>query len=63
MLRVLLAEELQYFGAGDFRCQLDAAHKHFVAFCRSRRIKHSQPPFVPKMVTRSVYDDVVFVDF
>lgn len=50
-LRVLLAEELQYFGAGDFCDQLDAGYKHFVAFCRHRRIQHSQPPFVPKMVT------------
>ena len=51
MLRVLLTEELQYFGEGTFSVQLDAAYKHFLGFCRSRRLQHSQAPFVPKMVS------------
>ena len=51
LLRVLLTEELEYFGAGTFSDQLDVAYKHFLGFCRSRRIHHSQAPFVPKMVS------------
>ncbi|CAL1139825.1 unnamed protein product, partial [Cladocopium goreaui] len=49
---ILLAEDLGYFGAGDFDDRLDAAYKHFVAYCRSRHISHSQPPFTPKMVKK-----------
>lgn len=55
MLRILLAEDLGYFGAGDFDDRLDAAYKHFVAYCRSRHISHSQPPFTPKMVTWRIH--------
>ena len=50
-LRILLAEELQYFGPGTFDNQIDRAYKHFTSFCRSRKIQHSQPPFTRKMVT------------
>ena len=50
-LRWLLTEELEYFGPGAFGDQLDAAYKHFVSFCRSQHIRHSQAPFLPKMVT------------
>ncbi|CAL1134099.1 unnamed protein product [Cladocopium goreaui] len=49
---MLLLEELQYFGAGTFVQQLDNAYKSFLDFCRMNKVKHSQPPFVPKMVTR-----------
>lgn len=41
----MLTEELEYFGPGSFQYQLDEAYKNFVAFCRSRRLDHSQPPF------------------
>ena len=49
-LRLLLCEDLQYFGAGSFGDQLDVAYKDFVAYCKVQKIKHSQPPFLPKMV-------------
>ena len=51
ILRILLTEDLQYFGPGEFSVQLEEAYKHFLDFCRTRRIPHTQPPFLRKMVT------------
>lgn len=48
--RLLLAEDLQWFGAGSFQDQLDVAYGGYLQFCRANRIKQSQPPFTPKMV-------------
>ncbi|CAL1166692.1 unnamed protein product [Cladocopium goreaui] len=47
---ILLTEELQYFGPGEFSVQLEEAYRHFLDFCRTRRIPHTQPPFLRKMV-------------
>ena len=49
-LRILLCEELSFFGPPPFAGQLDSAYKDFLAYCKSHGIRHSQPPFVPKMV-------------
>ncbi|CAK9045248.1 unnamed protein product [Durusdinium trenchii] len=50
--RLLLCEDFQYYGAGTFAEQLDVAYRDFVGLCRARRIKHSQPPFLPRMVKK-----------
>ncbi|CAK9114637.1 Uncharacterized protein SCF082_LOCUS53089 [Durusdinium trenchii] len=47
---ILLCEELSFFGPPPFAGQLDSAYKDFLAYCKSHGIRHSQPPFVPKMV-------------
>ena len=49
--RLLLTEDLAYFGHGTFAQQLDEAYRAFTAFCKSKKIRHTQPPFTPKMVT------------
>jgi len=49
-LRILLCEDLGYFGGGTFEQQLDRAYKDFLAYCIRHKIQHSQPPFLPKMV-------------
>ena len=43
--RKMLCEQLAYFGPGTFQQQLDIAYKDFVAFCRSKKLEHSQPAF------------------
>lgn len=49
--RLLLTEDLAYFGHGTFVEQLDEAYRAFTAFCKSKKIRHTQAPFTPKMVT------------
>eukprot|EP00435_Cladocopium_sp_Y103_P071164 s317_g36.t2 len=49
---ILLTEELLYFGPGEFSVQLEEAYKHFLDFCRTRHIPHTQPPFLRKMVKK-----------
>ncbi|CAL1132282.1 unnamed protein product [Cladocopium goreaui] len=49
---LLLCEDFEYFGTGTFAEQLDVAYQDFLAFCRSKRIPHSQPPFLPRMVKK-----------
>ena len=48
--RILLCEDLGFFGPGSFENQLDASYKHFVSYCKQHGIQHSQPPFTPKLV-------------
>lgn len=50
MLRMLLCEELNFFGPGDLPTKLEAAYGHFIKFCREHKIRHSQPPFKIKTV-------------
>ena len=54
--RLLLCEDLQYFGPGSLSDQMDVAYKEFLSFCSARKIYHSQPPFVPKMVAWLSYN-------
>ena len=49
-------EDLCYFEGGNYGQQLDAAYKSFREFCRLRKIKHSQPPFLPRMEPLLVLD-------
>ena len=49
--RLLLCEDLQWFGAGTLQDQLDIAYDRYRAYCRVNRVKQSQPPFKVKMVT------------
>lgn len=54
LLRLLLCEDLLFFGGGAFDQQLDRAYANFLGFCRARRIPHSQPPFIPRMAAWSL---------
>ena len=51
--RLLLCEDLLWFGPGNLATQLDAAFESYRRFCKENKIKQSQPPFTPKMVPRS----------
>ncbi|CAK9036671.1 Uncharacterized protein SCF082_LOCUS21823 [Durusdinium trenchii] len=55
---LLLCEDLTHFGQGTFAEQLDEAYRDFLAFCRSRQIRHSQPPFIPRMVKKKNGDEL-----
>ena len=49
-LRMMLTEQLEYWGPGTLQHRLDAAYKDFVSYCKMHRLNHSQPPFkVSKM--------------
>ena len=48
--RIMLAEELKYWGNGTLQNQLDLAFRDFVSYCRLHKLPHSQPPFKVKMV-------------
>ena len=49
-LRLLLCDDLEFFGPGTFEQKLDSAYKDFLAYCKRHKVNHSQPPFLPKMV-------------
>lgn len=46
----MLCQELLHFGQGTFQDQLDRAYAAFKAFCISKKIPHSQPPFTVRLV-------------
>ena len=50
LIRIILAEQLRYWGNGSFQACMDNAYKDFVSFCRIRKLDQSQPPFTTKMV-------------
>lgn len=47
----MLCQQLEYFGPGTFQQQLDNAYKDFIAFARTNKMDHSQPPFKESKVT------------
>ena len=49
-LRMILAEQLQYWAGGSLQDKLDCAFKDFQSWCRTRKIPTSQPAFTVKMV-------------
>ena len=49
--RMMLCQQLEYFGPGTFQQQLDKAYKDFIAFARTNKMDHSQPPFKESKVT------------
>ena len=48
---MMLCQQLEYFGPGTFQQQLDKAYKDFIAFARTNKMDHSQPPFKESKVT------------
>ena len=48
--RILLCEDLEWFGAGTLQDQLDVAYPRYVRYCKVNKVKQSQPPFTEKMV-------------
>ncbi|CAK9015825.1 unnamed protein product [Durusdinium trenchii] len=48
----MLCQELLWWGPGDFQSQLDSAYGAFKAYCRARKIAHSQPAFTVKLVEK-----------
>ena len=43
--RIMLAQQLNWWGPGTFQEQLEKAYQDFVAYCRTKKLGHSQPPF------------------
>ncbi|CAL1127244.1 unnamed protein product [Cladocopium goreaui] len=41
----MLAQQLNWWGPGTFQEQLEKAYQDFVAYCRTKKLGHSQPPF------------------
>ena len=61
--RILLCEDLEWFGAGTLQDRLDVAYTRYVQYCKGNKIKQSQPPFTEKMVTSQPFVFNIFLSF